>query len=121
MCIPLMYTSEREQELNNMSMYKDIKWWRKDLETLGRRLAAVNGYPKAFRVSDECKGTVVVGYHEQDALDNLVNAGGFDHNLMSDEDYEDCVENDWDDSYTLLGDASEPFWIENLFIEALAI
>lgn len=104
-----------------MSMYKDIKWWRKDLETLGRRLAAVNGYPKAFWIADQWGGAVVVGYHAQDALDNLVNAGGFDHCRMSDEDFAEYTENGWDDSYTLLGNASEPFWTENLHIEELAI
>ena len=102
-----------------MATYKDIKWWRKDLETLGRRLAAVNGYPKAFHIADECKGAVVVGYHPYDALNNLVDEGGFDRNLMSDEDYAECSGNDWDDSYTLLGNASEPFWTENLHIEEI--
>lgn len=102
-------------------MYKDIKWWRKDLATLGRRLAAVHSCPKAFRVADECRGAVVVGYHEQDALDNLINEGGFDHNLMSAEDYAEYSENGWDDSYSLLGNASEPFWTEHLYIEELAL
>ena len=102
-----------------MSVYKDIKWWRKDLTTLGRRLAAVNGYPKAFKIADECKGVVVVGYHEADALDNLVNEGGFDHNLMSEEDFAEYSEKGWEDSYTLLGNASEPFWTEHLFIEEI--
>lgn len=102
-------------------MYKDIKWWRDDLVTLGRRLAAVNGYPKAFIIADEHKGAVVVGYHAQDALDNLVNAGGFNRCRMSDEDFAEYSENGWDDSYTLLGNASEPFWTENLHIEELAI
>lgn len=102
-----------------MNVYVDIKWWRKDLETLGRRLAAVHGYPKAFRVSDECKGAVVVGYHAQDALDNLVDAGGFDRNLMSAEDYAEYSAEGWDDSYILLGNASEPFWTENLHIEEI--
>lgn len=100
-------------------MYKDIKWWRNDLATLGRRLAAVNGYPKAFKIADECKGAVVVGFHEADALDNLIAAGGFDHCLMSDEDYAEYSENEWDDSYALLGNASEPFWTENLHIEEI--
>lgn len=102
-----------------MNTYKDIKWWRKDLVTLGRRLAAVNGYPKAFRITDECKGAVVVGYSADDALDNLVDAGGWDHNLMSDEDFAEYSENGWDDSYSHLGNASEPFWTENLHIEEI--
>ena len=102
-----------------MSMYKDINWWRKDLATLGRRLAAVNGYPKAFYIADECKGAVVVGYHAYDALNNLVDAGGWDHSLMSDEDYAEYSENEWDDSFILLGNASEPFWAENLHIEEI--
>ena len=104
-----------------MGMYKDIKWWRKDLETLGRRLAAVNGYPKAFWIADECKGAVVVGYYAVDALDNLVDEGGFDHNLMSEEDYAKYSESCWYDSYSLLGNSSEPFWTENLFIKELVI
>ena len=102
-----------------MSMYVEFKGWREDLETLGRRLAAVNGYPKAFWIADESRGVVVVGYHEADALDNLVNDGGFDHNLMSEEDFAECLVNGWADSYTLLGNASEPFWTENLFIEEI--
>lgn len=104
-----------------MSMYVEFKGWREDLETLGRRLAAVNGYPKAFWIADECKAVVVVGYHADDALDNLVDAGGLDHNLMSEEDYAEYSEKGWDDSYTLLGNASEPFWTENLHIEELEI
>ena len=104
-----------------MHIYKDIKWWRKDLETLGRRLAAVNNYPKAFRVADECKGAVVVGYHAYDALNNLIDAGGWDHNRMSEEDFAEYSEKSWGDSYTLLGNASEPFFTENLIIEELAI
>lgn len=104
-----------------MNMYKDIKWWRKDLVTLGRRLAAVNGYPKAFRIADECKGAVVVGYSEDDALDNLVNAGGLDHNYMSTSDFIEYSDRGWDDSYTILGSACEPFWTEYLHIEELAI
>lgn len=102
-------------------MYKDIKWWRKDLVTLGRRLAAVNGHPKAFYIADERRGVVVVGYHAADALDNLIDAGGFDHNLMAEEDFVEYSENGWDDSYSMLGNASEPFWTENLHIEELAL
>ena len=102
-------------------MYKDIKWWRKDLVTLGRRLAAVNNYPKAFWIADLCGGAVVVGYSVDDALDNLVNEGGFDRNLMSDEDYAEYSAKGWDDSYSLLGNASEPFWTEHVYIEELAL
>ena len=102
-----------------MAMYMEFKGWRKDLETLGRRLAAVNGYPKAFWIADQWGGVVVVGYHAQDALDNLVDEGGFDHNLMSEEDFAEYSEKGWDDSYTLLGNASEPFWTEHLFIEEI--
>lgn len=102
-----------------MAMYKDINWWRNDLVTLGRRLAAVNGYPKAFMVADESRGAVVVGYHASDALDNLVDEGGWDHCQMSEEDYAEYSENEWDDSFILLGNASEPFWAENLHIEEI--
>lgn len=104
-----------------MSMYKDIKWWRKDLATLGRRLAAVYNCPKAFHIADECGGAVVVGYHAQDALDNLVNEGGFDHNLMSDEDFAVYSARGWDDCYSHLGNASEPFWTGNLHIEEIKL
>lgn len=102
-----------------MSMYKDISWWRKDLVTLGRRLAAVNGYPRAFWIADGCGGAVVVGYHAADALDNLVNEGGWDRNRMSDEDFAEYSKIGWDDSYILLGNASKPFWTENLHIEEI--
>jgi hypothetical protein len=64
-------------------------------------------------------GTLCISYaaNESDALDNAVNEGLMDQQLMSEEDHSEYESNGWDDSYCLLGNASEPFWSENLWIK----
>lgn len=100
-------------------LYINIKHFRKDYETLAKRLLYINGYNKAYHVADEAMGAIVVGYNEQDALDNLINEGGFDRNLMAEDDYKECEEKGWHDSFILAGNASEPFWSEHLYIKQI--
>ena len=47
--------------------------------------------------------------NEQDALDTAADSGRLDSELMLDDDYAEHEANGWDDSYILLGNASEPF------------
>ena len=59
---------------------------------------------------------VVVGAHEQEALDEAVNEGFLDSELMSPLDYKEYSDNGWHDSYTYAGSASEAIWAEYLSI-----
>ena len=59
---------------------------------------------------------VVVGAHEQEALDNAVDDGFMDSQLMSQQDYKEYSDNGWHDSYTYAGNASEAIWTEYLSI-----
>ena len=63
---------------------------------------------------------MVIGECEQTALDAAVDANAMDSEMMSDEDYAEYEREGWDDSYILLGNASEPFWCEYLYIECVA-
>jgi hypothetical protein len=54
--------------------------------------------------------TIVYADHEQEALDEAMDAGRLDGQLMSPEDYEEAIREGWDDVYMLLGNASEPVW-----------
>ena len=76
---------------------------------------------KAYLIGHEF-GTICISYatNEQDALDNAVDAGLMDSMLMSPEDYAEYTAEGWDDSYILLGNASEPFWSEYLWIREAA-
>ena len=56
---------------------------------------------------------------EQDALDIAVDNGRMDCMAMNDEDYQEYSTAGWDDSYLLLGNASEPFWSEYLGIKQI--
>lgn len=100
-------------------LYINIKSFRKDYETLAKRLCIINGYDKAYHIADETKGAIVVGYCEQDALDNLINEGGFNRNLMNEVDHLEYKGNGWEDSYIYAGNACEPFFSENLHIERI--
>lgn len=73
---------------------------------------------KAFLISNEF-GVRCVSYanNEQDALDNAVDEGFLDSDIMSDEDYEEYNKNGWHDSFCYAGNASEPIWTEYLFIK----
>tara|TARA_R110000744_G_scaffold101158_1_gene195034 strand:- start:222 stop:638 length:417 start_codon:yes stop_codon:yes gene_type:complete len=59
---------------------------------------------------------VVVGAHEQEALDEAVDSGFMDSELMSQQDYKEYSDNGWHDSYTYAGNASEAIWTEHLSI-----
>ena len=63
---------------------------------------------------------IVIGEHDQEALDNAADYGVLDRLAMSNEDYEEYETNGWDDSYICLGNASEPFWSEYLGITCVA-
>lgn len=56
-------------------------------------------------------GVIAIVYadHVQDAFDAAADAGALDSEKLSDEDYAEHIAEGWDDSYVLLGNASEPF------------
>jgi len=60
---------------------------------------------------------VAYGDYEGTALDNAVDAGYLDCQLMSDADHAEYDANGWHDSYMYAGNASEPFWSEYLWIK----
>ena len=53
---------------------------------------------------------------EQDAIDEAMDRGKLDSELMSSEDYQEYESNGWHDSFMLVGDAGEPIWAEYLSI-----
>jgi len=57
--------------------------------------------------------TIVYADHEQEALDEALDAGRLDSELMSLEDYEEAIREGWDD-YMLLGNAGSPVWTTHL-------
>ena len=64
---------------------------------------------------------VVLAAHGTDALDEAVDQGMLDSEMMSPEDHAEYEANGWDDSYVLAGNPSEPFWSENLRITEVEI
>ena len=72
----------------------------------------------AYTIGNEY-GTLCVSYgnNEFEALDHAVDAGFLDVQLMSEEDHEYYKEQRWDDGFTYLGNAGEPFWTEYLWIK----
>ena len=62
---------------------------------------------------------IVYADNEQDALDAAMDNNGLDSELMDKVDYREYEAKGWDDSYMLLGNASEPVWSENLSIEVV--
>jgi len=94
----------------------------------GIKLLSKNGYEigeynphgvSAYLIQNDHTTTVTIGDHEQDAVDNAVDSGAWDSLLMSDTDYKEYSDNNWDDSYIHAGNASEPFWCEHLHIAKL--
>jgi len=63
---------------------------------------------------------LVVGEHEQEALDNAMDEGKLECMLMDEDDLNEHAFNSWDDSYTYAGNASEAIWSEYLWIRELA-
>ena len=53
---------------------------------------------------------VAIGEHQQEALDNAVDDGLMDGEIMSQEDHIEHLTNGWHDSYTYAGNAGEPVW-----------
>ena len=64
-------------------------------------------------------GTMCISYgrDECDALEHAANSGFLDSQLMSEEDHAEYSKNQWNDSYLYLGNASEAFWSESLYIK----
>mgnify|MGYP003652150582 CR=1 FL=1 len=46
---------------------------------------------------------------EQDALDEAVDAGRLDSDMLTPDELAECLDNGWDDEVMYLGNASEPF------------
>jgi hypothetical protein len=88
----------------------------------GYKVGEYNPYNvRAWVINDEHGYLgVVIGEHEQDALDNAADNGILDRLLMSPEDYEEYSVNGYNDSYICLGNASKPFWSEYLGITECA-
>ena len=59
---------------------------------------------------------IVYADHEQDALDSAMDNGKLNGELMDMVDFREYEAKGWDDSYMLLGNASEPVWSEYLGI-----
>ena len=74
-------------------------------------------YDKRYAICNEY-GVIAFAHanNEQDAIDEAVDAGKLDSELMSEADHAEYESNGWDDSYILAGNASEPFWSECLSI-----
>jgi len=73
---------------------------------------------RAYLIGHEF-GLICVSYgnNEQEAIDNAVDDGLMDCQLMSNEDHAEYNTNEWHDSYMYAGNASEPFWTEYLWIK----
>jgi len=101
------------------------------IERQAKRLLAINGFSKgeynphrvkAWLIHNEVYYSyIAIGSCEQEAIDNCVDSNLWDHMKMTDEDYQEYDSNGWHDSFIQAGNASEPFWAENLFIEAIEI
>ena len=85
------------------------------------RIANKDGYrfgERAYLIGNEF-GLLCVAYgdNEQAAIDNAVNEGFLDSELMSDEDHAEYDSEGWHDSYIYAGDAGEAFWSQYLWIK----
>ena len=85
-----------------------------------RRIANPNegrGWNRTYAINNEF-GVIAIVYanSEQGALDEAVDAGLMDSELMTPDDHAEYLVNDWDDSFLYAGNASEPFWCEHLGI-----
>jgi hypothetical protein len=77
-------------------------------------------YDKTYAIGNE-HGIVAIAYGdcERDALDEALDAGRLDCDLMSPEDFAEAEANGWYDSYVLLGNASEPVWAQYLQVNEI--
>ena len=85
------------------------------------RIANKDGYrfgERAYLIGNEF-GLICVAYgnYEHEAVDNAVDAGYMDSELMSDVDHAEYDSNGWHDSYIYAGNAGEAFWSEYLWIK----
>jgi len=85
------------------------------------KIANKDGYhwgETAYLIGHEL-GTICVSYgnNEQEALDNAVDEGFMNSELMSADDYCEYERNGWGDSYIIAGNASEAFWSEYLWVK----
>ena len=73
---------------------------------------------KAYLIGNEF-GLLCISYahNEFDALDNAVDEGFMDSELMCQKDHQEYESNGWHDSFVYAGNASEPFWCEHLWIK----
>lgn len=94
----------------------------------GKRLMTVNGFSdgeynphrvKCWLVRNEHVSCLAIGSSEQDAIDNCVDSNLWDSLQLDPDTYQEYDQNGWDDSFILAGNASEPFWAENLFINEI--
>lgn len=73
----------------------------------------------AYLIQTQSTKVIGIGSNLQEALDYAVDNNLLDAEKMSDEDYTEYSGNGWDDSYALLGNASEPFWTEHMAVGLL--
>ena len=97
-----------------------------EIADYGVMLLNEHGYEKgnsygysAYAISNEYGVFAVEIGHEYDVLDVAVDNNKMDGQLMSDTDHAEYESEGWDDSYILLGNASEPFWCVNLAVNAI--
>lgn len=91
---------------------------RRLLRTQGYKVGEYNPHGiTAYHVGNEYGVLgMAIGSGLQDALDWAADNGLLDGEKMSDADYEEYAREGWDDSYVLLGNASEAFWCERLWV-----
>ena len=64
---------------------------------------------------------IALGSHAQEALDSAVDNDLMQSFAMDAEDYAEYAAKGWDDSYALLGNASEPYWTDYMGITEIAL
>ena len=91
------------------------------LEDAGYKAGEYNPHNvRAWAIGNEfgLLGVVVAG-HEAEALDEAVDAGVMDSMLMAPEDQAEYEAEEWHDSFTYAGNASEAIWTEYLTIQSI--
>lgn len=93
-------------------LFEDAK---RKLAQSGYKLGDYNPHQvSAWWVVNDYVKCLAIGEHEQEAIDNCIDAGFWDSLKMSDEDLKEYESNEWNDSFIRAGNASEAFWSENL-------
>ncbi|MDS1821079.1 hypothetical protein QX249_10445 [Vibrio parahaemolyticus] len=106
------YLKDLQEEL-----FEDAK---KKLAENGYELGEYNPHRvSAWWVVNDHVKCLAIGQHEQEAIDNCVDANLWDSLKMSDEDLEEYESNGWHDSFIRAGNASEAFWSENLVVRKI--